>query len=152
MPEGEVERFGTRALQPLVSLGWSAEIWGSVRPCAIGSMIADVSGLAGSCPRSFAARRASSAAFASAARRASSAALASAARRASSAAFASAARRASSAAFASAARRASSAAFASAARRASSAPLARLHQLRGVGDAKVLKSLGRSPKGRHYRG
>jgi hypothetical protein len=30
--------------------------------------------------------------------------------------------------------------------------LARLHQLRGLGDAKVLKSLGRSPKGRHYRG
>jgi hypothetical protein len=30
--------------------------------------------------------------------------------------------------------------------------LARLHQLRGVGDAKVLKSLGRSSKGRHYRG
>jgi hypothetical protein len=30
--------------------------------------------------------------------------------------------------------------------------LTRLHQLRGVGDAKVLKSLGRSPKGRHYRG
>jgi hypothetical protein len=29
--------------------------------------------------------------------------------------------------------------------------LARLHQLRG-GDAKVLKSLGRSSKGRHYRG
>jgi hypothetical protein len=29
--------------------------------------------------------------------------------------------------------------------------LTRLHQLRGVGDAKVLKSLGRSPKGRHYR-
>jgi uncharacterized membrane protein YccC len=32
------------------------------------------------------------------------------------------------------------------------AELARLHQLRGLGDAKVLKSLGRSPKGRHYRG
>jgi hypothetical protein len=32
------------------------------------------------------------------------------------------------------------------------APLARLHQLRGLGDAKVLKSLGHSPKGRHYRG
>jgi hypothetical protein len=31
-------------------------------------------------------------------------------------------------------------------------PLTRLHQLRGLGDAKVLKSLGRSPKGRHYRG
>jgi hypothetical protein len=31
-------------------------------------------------------------------------------------------------------------------------PLARLHQLRGLGDAKVLKSLGHSPKGRHYRG
>ena len=30
--------------------------------------------------------------------------------------------------------------------------LARLHQLRGLGDAKVLKSLGHSPKGRHYRG
>jgi hypothetical protein len=30
-------------------------------------------------------------------------------------------------------------------------PLARLHQLRGLSDAKVLKSLGRSPKGRHYR-
>ena len=30
--------------------------------------------------------------------------------------------------------------------------LTRLHQLRGLGDAKVLKSLGRSPKGRHYRG
>jgi hypothetical protein len=30
--------------------------------------------------------------------------------------------------------------------------LTRLHQLRGVGDAKVLKSLGRSSKGRHYRG
>jgi len=30
--------------------------------------------------------------------------------------------------------------------------LARLHQLRGLGDAKVLKSLGRSSKGRHYRG
>jgi len=30
--------------------------------------------------------------------------------------------------------------------------IARLHQLRGLGDAKVLKSLGRSPKGRHYRG
>jgi hypothetical protein len=30
--------------------------------------------------------------------------------------------------------------------------LSRLHQLRGVGDAKVLKSLGRSSKGRHYRG
>lgn len=30
--------------------------------------------------------------------------------------------------------------------------LTRLHQLRGVGDAKVLKSLGHSPKGRHYRG
>jgi hypothetical protein len=30
--------------------------------------------------------------------------------------------------------------------------IARLHQLRGVGDAKVLKSLGRSSKGRHYRG
>jgi site-specific DNA-methyltransferase (adenine-specific) len=30
--------------------------------------------------------------------------------------------------------------------------LARLHQLRGLGDAKVLKSLGRSPKGRHYKG
>jgi hypothetical protein len=27
-----------------------------------------------------------------------------------------------------------------------------LHQLRGLGDAKVLKSLGHSPKGRHYRG
>jgi hypothetical protein len=26
------------------------------------------------------------------------------------------------------------------------------YQLRGVGDAKVLKSLGHSPKGRHYRG
>ena len=32
------------------------------------------------------------------------------------------------------------------------AVLARLHQLRGLGDAKVLKSLGHSPKGRHYRG
>jgi hypothetical protein len=31
-------------------------------------------------------------------------------------------------------------------------PLARLHQLRGLDDAKVLKSLGRSSKGRHYRG
>ena len=31
-------------------------------------------------------------------------------------------------------------------------PLARLHQVRGLGDAKVLKSLGHSPKGRHYRG
>jgi len=30
--------------------------------------------------------------------------------------------------------------------------LARLHQLRGLGDAKILKSLGHSPKGRHYRG
>jgi hypothetical protein len=30
--------------------------------------------------------------------------------------------------------------------------LTRLHQLRGLGDTKVLKSLGRSPKGRHYRG
>jgi hypothetical protein len=30
--------------------------------------------------------------------------------------------------------------------------LTRLHQLRGLGDAKVLKSLGHSPKGRHYRG
>ena len=30
--------------------------------------------------------------------------------------------------------------------------LARLHQLRGLGDAKLLKSLGRSFKGRHYRG
>ena len=30
--------------------------------------------------------------------------------------------------------------------------LARLHQLRGLGDPKVLKSLGRSSKGRHYRG
>jgi hypothetical protein len=30
--------------------------------------------------------------------------------------------------------------------------LSRLHQLRGLGDAKVLKSLGHSPKGRHYRG
>jgi len=30
--------------------------------------------------------------------------------------------------------------------------LTRLHQLRGLGDAKVLRSLGRSPKGRHYRG
>lgn len=30
--------------------------------------------------------------------------------------------------------------------------LSRLHQLRGLGDAKVLKSLGRSSKGRHYRG
>jgi Cache domain len=30
--------------------------------------------------------------------------------------------------------------------------LTRLHQLRGLGDAKVLKSLGRSPKGRHYKG
>jgi hypothetical protein len=30
--------------------------------------------------------------------------------------------------------------------------IARLHQLRGVGNAKVLKSLGRSSKGRHYRG
>ena len=30
--------------------------------------------------------------------------------------------------------------------------LARLHQLRGLGDAKVLKSLGHGPKGRHYRG
>ena len=30
--------------------------------------------------------------------------------------------------------------------------LARLHQLRGLEDAKVLKSLGRSSKGRHYRG
>jgi hypothetical protein len=29
--------------------------------------------------------------------------------------------------------------------------LTRLHQLRGLGDAKVLKSLGRSSKGRHYR-
>src|SRR5271168_3870439 len=27
--------------------------------------------------------------------------------------------------------------------------LTRLHQLRGLGDTKVLKSLGRSPKGRH---
>jgi hypothetical protein len=32
------------------------------------------------------------------------------------------------------------------------AAVARLHQLRGLGDAKVLKSLGRSSKGRHYRG
>ena len=32
------------------------------------------------------------------------------------------------------------------------AMLTRLHQLRGLGDAKVLKSLGHSPKGRHYRG
>src|ERR1019366_6687738 len=32
------------------------------------------------------------------------------------------------------------------------AMLARLHQLRGLGDAKLLKSLGRSFKGRHYRG
>ena len=30
--------------------------------------------------------------------------------------------------------------------------LPRLHQLRGLDDAKVLKSLGRSSKGRHYRG
>ncbi len=30
--------------------------------------------------------------------------------------------------------------------------LARLHQLSGLGDAKLLKSLGRSFKGRHYRG
>jgi len=30
--------------------------------------------------------------------------------------------------------------------------LTRLHQLRGLGDAKILKSLGHSPKGRHYRG
>jgi putative SOS response-associated peptidase YedK len=30
--------------------------------------------------------------------------------------------------------------------------LTRLHQLRGLGDAKLLKSLGRSFKGRHYRG
>jgi transposase len=30
--------------------------------------------------------------------------------------------------------------------------LSRLHQLRGLGDAKLLKSLGRSFKGRHYRG
>ena len=30
--------------------------------------------------------------------------------------------------------------------------LTRLHQLRGLEDAKVLKSLGRSSKGRHYRG
>ena len=30
--------------------------------------------------------------------------------------------------------------------------LARLHQLRGVDDAKLLKSLGRGSKGRHYRG
>ena len=30
--------------------------------------------------------------------------------------------------------------------------LARLHQLTGLGDAKPLKSLGRSSKGRHYRG
>jgi hypothetical protein len=36
--------------------------------------------------------------------------------------------------------------------RSSSSFLARLHQLRRVDDAKVLKSLGRSPKGRHYRG
>jgi hypothetical protein len=28
----------------------------------------------------------------------------------------------------------------------------RLHQLRGLGDAKILKSLGHTPKGRHYRG
>ena len=34
----------------------------------------------------------------------------------------------------------------------SQACLARLHQLRGLGDAKLLKSLGRSFKGRHYRG
>src|SRR5271170_1683421 len=34
----------------------------------------------------------------------------------------------------------------------SSTTLARLHQLRGLGDAKVLKSLGHGPKGRHYRG
>jgi hypothetical protein len=32
------------------------------------------------------------------------------------------------------------------------AVLARLHQLRGLGDAKLLKSLGCSFKGRHYRG
>jgi hypothetical protein len=32
------------------------------------------------------------------------------------------------------------------------AVLTRLHQLRGLGGAKVLKSLGHSPKGRHYRG
>src|ERR1019366_1010506 len=32
------------------------------------------------------------------------------------------------------------------------AELTRLHQLRGLGDAKLLKSLGRSFKGRHYRG
>ena len=30
--------------------------------------------------------------------------------------------------------------------------LTRLHQLRGLGDAKLLKSLGCSFKGRHYRG
>jgi hypothetical protein len=30
--------------------------------------------------------------------------------------------------------------------------LTRLHQLRGLCDAKVLKSLGHSLKGRHYRG
>jgi hypothetical protein len=30
--------------------------------------------------------------------------------------------------------------------------LTRLHQLRGLGDAKLLKSLGWSFKGRHYRG
>jgi Protein of unknown function (DUF992) len=34
---------------------------------------------------------------------------------------------------------------------APSTGLTRLHQLRGLGDAKLLKSLGRSFKGRHYR-
>jgi hypothetical protein len=36
--------------------------------------------------------------------------------------------------------------------KATTLELTRLHQLRGLGDAKILKSLGHSPKGRHYRG